>query len=119
MQGVASLFSFHRMLLSLGSEPCVSHLVPEMSSFSSVKWDCCPYLVAPSCLTLWDPMDRSPPGSSVRGILQAGMQWAVISSSRDFPDPGIEPMSPASPALAGGFFTAEPPGRPVKWGFGC
>ena len=28
-------------------------------------------LVTPSCLTLSDPMDCSPPGSSVRGILQA------------------------------------------------
>ena len=28
----------------------------------------------------------------------------------DLPDPGIKPMSPASPALAGGFFTAEWPG---------
>jgi len=26
----------------------------------------------------------------------------------DLPDPGIEPMSPASPALAGGFFTTMP-----------
>ena len=26
----------------------------------------------------------------------------------DFPDPGIEPTSPA---LAGGFFTTEPPGK--------
>ena len=25
----------------------------------------------------------------------------------DFPDPGIEPESPMSPALAGGFFTTE------------
>ena len=32
--------------------------------------------VAQSCLTLWDPMDCSPPGSSVHGILQARMlQW--------------------------------------------
>ena len=30
----------------------------------------------------------------------------------DLPDPGIEPMSPAPPALAGGFFTTEPPGKP-------
>ena len=28
------------------------------------------------------------------------------------PDPGIEPMSLASPALAGGFFTTVPPGKP-------
>ena len=32
---------------------------------------------------------------------------------RDFPDPGIEPMSFVSPALAGGFFTTEPPGKPA------
>ena len=29
----------------------------------------------------------------------------------DFSDPGIEPMSPAAPALTGGFFTTEPPGK--------
>ena len=28
--------------------------------------------------------------------------------SRDLPNPGIEPTSPVSPALGGGFFTAEP-----------
>ena len=30
----------------------------------------------------------------------------------DIPDPGIEPMYPA---LAGGFFTTEPPGKPNLW----
>ena len=29
----------------------------------------------------------------------------------DLPDPGIEPMSPMSPPLAGGFFTTEPPSK--------
>ena len=29
----------------------------------------------------------------------------------DLPDPGIKPESPADPALAGGFFTTEPPGK--------
>ena len=29
----------------------------------------------------------------------------------DLPSPGIEPESLMSPALAGGFFTTEPPGR--------
>ena len=28
------------------------------------------------------------------------------------PNPGIEPTSPVSPALAGGFFTTEPPEKP-------
>ena len=31
-----------------------------------------------------------------------------------FLTPGIEPMSPVSPALAGGFFTTEPPGKPAS-----
>ena len=30
----------------------------------------------------------------------------------DLPDPGIKPTSPMPPALAGGFFTTEPPGKP-------
>ena len=32
----------------------------------------------------------------------------------DLHDPGIEPASLASPALAGGFFTTEPLGKPIK-----
>jgi len=31
---------------------------------------------------------------------------------RDLPNPGIKPMSLMSPALAGGFFTTAPPGKP-------
>ena len=39
--------------------------------------------VAQSCLTLCDPMDCSPPGSSIHGILQARiLEWAAISFSR-------------------------------------
>ena len=35
-----------------------------------------------SCLTLCDPIDRSPPGSSVSGILQARtLEWVAISFS--------------------------------------
>ena len=36
----------------------------------------------------------------------------AVSCSRDLPDPGIEPLSPASPVLAGRFFTTESPGKP-------
>ena len=37
----------------------------------------------------------------------------------DLPDPGVEPMSPMSPVLAGRFFTTEPPGNPSSgWGGG-
>jgi len=35
----------------------------------------------------------------------------------DLPDPGIKPASLMSPALAGGFFTTESPGKPMQiWG---
>ena len=40
-------------------------------------------VVAQLCPTLCDPMDCSPPGSSVRGILQARMlEWSAISFYR-------------------------------------
>ena len=40
-------------------------------------------LVAQSCLTLWDPIDCSPPGSSVHGLLQARLlEWVAIPFSR-------------------------------------
>ena len=52
-------------------------------------------------LTLWT--------GACHGISQARiLEWAAISSSRDLPDPGIEP---GSLALAGDFFTTEPPGK--------
>ena len=43
----------------------------------------CVCSIAQPCPTLCDPMDCSPPGSSVHGILQARrLEWAAISSSR-------------------------------------
>ena len=36
--------------------------------------------------------------------------WFPLPSPGDLPDPGIELMSPA---LAGRFFTTEPPGKPL------
>ena len=44
------------------------------------------------------------PGSSVQEILQATiLEWAVMPSSRDLPNPGIEPTYLMSPELAAGF----------------
>ena len=38
---------------------------------------------AQSCLTLSDPMDCSPPGSSIRGIFQARvLEWGAIAFSQ-------------------------------------
>ena len=54
-----------------------------------------------SCLTLCDPTDCSPPGSSARGILQARiLEWIAMPSPEDLPDPGIKRESPALQAVA-------------------
>ena len=67
---------------------------------------------AQSCLTLCDPYDCSLPGSSVHVIFSRQEYWNRLSFPfpGDLPDPGIKPEFHASPALAGGFFTTDPPG---------
>ena len=65
--------------------------------------------VAQSSPTLCHPMGCSPP-VFCHGISQARvLEQIAISFSRDLPSPGIEPMSLASPALAGRFFTTSGP----------
>ena len=72
--------------------------------------------VTQSCPALCNPMDCNPPGSSVYGICQARiLEWVAISPSGDLPDPGTEFMSPAPPAMAGGFVNTEPPGKPMTF----
>ena len=72
-------------------------------------WACCRFISKLS-LTLCDPMDYSPPGSSLPGILQARiLGWLPFPSPGDLAHTAIKP---ASPALAGGFFTTEPSGSP-------
>ena len=65
--------------------------------------------IAQLCPTLCDPMDYSPPGFSVHRIPRQEY-WNELP----FSPPGIEPESPASPALAGGFVTSAPSGKPWK-----
>ena len=65
--------------------------------------------VAQSCLTLWDPMDRSLLHSSVHGIFQARvLEWLPFPSPEDLSDPGIEPRSPTPLADA---LPSDPPGK--------
>ena len=60
-------------------------------------------------------MDCNPPGSSVRGISQARtLEWVAFPFSRDLPDPGIEPESLTSPALADRFFATSTIRKKVK-----
>ena len=61
-----------------------------------------------SCPTLWDPMDCSPPGSYVHGILQARiLERVAMSSSRGSSRSRDKTRVSyiASLALVGGFFT--------------
>ena len=61
-----------------------------------------------SCLTVCDPMD-----CSLQAPLSMGFSrqeyWSELPfpSPGDLPDPGIEPISLMSPALAGKFFTTS------------
>ena len=51
----------------------------------------------------YNPMDWSPPASSVHGISQARtLEWVAISSCRASSQPEIELASLISPVLAGG-----------------
>ena len=72
----------------------------------------CACSVNQSCLTLSYPADCSPPGSFVHGILQARiLEWVAIPSSR------VSSLLRDwihVPCFTGGFFTAEPPGKPIR-----
>ena len=73
---------------------------------------CFACMSAQSCPTLCDPVDYSPPGSSVCRISQARvLEWVAISYSRGS-SLGIEPVSLAFLVLVGKFFTTELPGKP-------
>ena len=68
------------------------------------------------CPTLCNPMDCSPPGFSVHGILQARtLEWVAMSSSRGSSCPRDQTCISC---IACKFFTAEPPGKPSysSWG---
>ena len=79
----------------------------------------CACLVAQSCPTLCNHMDRSPPGFSGHGLSQATMLgWVAISSPRGSCQP--RDGTPISCSLCtgkeplGGLLTTEPPGKPSQ-----
>ena len=74
--------------------------------------------VSQLCPTLCNnPLDCSPPGSSVHRDSPSQNNWSGLPfpPPGDLPDPGIEPSSPLSPALAGRFFSTEPWGKPPTY----
>ena len=69
---------------------------------------------APWHVQLCDPMDivcQAP--LSMEFPRQEYWSGLPFSTPGDLRDPGIEPISLVSPALAGRFFTTLPPGKPV------
>ena len=91
------------------------HLYP---AICRVSRGCCMSLLqqvkvkfAQSCLTLCNPMDYT-----AHGILQARiLEWVAFLFSRDIPNPGIKPRSPA---LQADSLPAEPQGKPKNTGVG-
>ena len=66
---------------------------------------------AQSCPTLRDLVDRSPPGSSVHGSLQARkLEWVAIPFSRGSSWPRDRTRVSC---ITGRIFTTEPPGKPI------
>ena len=97
------------------SPPCFSTLkeLVRVLSVQLLLLLCCCCWVTKSCLTLCDPKDYSPQGSSVYGILQARiLEWVAISFSRGSSWPRDRTTS-ASPALAGRFFSTQPREKPT------
>ena len=68
-----------------------------------------------SCPTLCDPVDCSPPGLSIRGILQARiLEWVATSFSSRASRPRDRTRVSCGSCTVGGFFIAEPPGKPLR-----
>ena len=65
-----------------------------------------------SSVQLYDPGNHSPPASLSTGFSRQEY-WSRLqcSSPENLPNPGIEPVSLTSPALAGGFLPPVPAGK--------
>ena len=72
-------------------------------------WNACVHAkLLQLCLAFCNPMDHSPPGSSVHGVLQARiLEWVPCPPPGDLPIPGIKLMSLMSPSLTSSFFTTD------------
>ena len=86
---------------------------------SNRAWNMCACVHAKSlqsCPTLSDPMDCSPPGSSVHGILQARiLEWIAMPFSRGSSRSRDRTCTSCDYFIVGGLFTAEPPRMPLAY----
>ena len=91
--------------VTLKMEAPVLRMLEQGDRSADPRWPCCHCCyVAKLRPTLRDPMDCSPPGFSDHGRRAKMLEWVVMPPPGNLPDPGIEPESPVSPALAGRFF---------------
>ena len=70
----------------------------DLTEAEDIKKRCQEYTeseVSQSCPTLCNPVDCSPPGSSIHGILQARVLGCHFFLQGNLPDPGMEPRSPS------------------------
>ena len=74
---------------------------------------CMPDLRAESCLSRWDPLGCSLPGSSVQGVFQARiLEWVAISFSRESSQPRDRACVYHVSCVAGRLFTHRAIGEP-------
>ena len=66
-------------------------------------------VVSDSLQSLWTVARQAPP--SMGFSRQELLEWVAFPPPGDLPNPGLEP---ASSALADGFLTTEPPGKPLQ-----
>ena len=74
--------------------------------------ECCCHLVTKSCPTLatpWTVAQQALPSMGFSSISMGYWNGLPFPSPGDLPDPAIKPF----PALASGFFTTEPQGKPI------
>ena len=83
-----------------------------VSLYKMVKDRACVLSHARFFATPWTIAHQVP--LSIRFPRQEYWSGLPFPTPGDLPDPGIKLTSPASPALAGGFFTTEPPGKPCS-----
>ena len=79
----------------------------------SYCWCSCMFSHVQLTVTLWAIAHQTP--LSVEFSRQEYRSGLPFPAPEDLPDPGIETVSPASPALAGGFFTTKPPGKLLQF----